>query len=544
MVTEQVQHHHERLIDTDFHRKGLKGGALGLISSTVVGVASTAPAYSLAATLGFVIAAIGLQAPIVTIIAFVPMLFIAFAYKELNSKDPDCGTTFTWGARAFGPPTGWFGGWGIVAADILVMASLAQIAGQYLFDLFNTTSIGYNASSTWVLLVGIAWIVLMTFICYVGIEVSANFQKVLLSIELTMLVLLSVWALVKVANGTAPPSHLAIAGSWFNPFQITSFSHFVNGVLLMLFIYWGWDTTVSVNEETRNPHVTPGRAAVLSTVILLATYALAVVATQSFAGICTTGICLGNPANQGDVLSVLGTSIFGTGQFGNVLYHLLLLMVLSSAAASTQTTFLPTARTVLAMGVYRAVPKVFARTHRRFLTPTWATVLMGLFSIILYVSLNYYSAGSVIADSVSALGVMIAFYYGLTGFTSVWFFRSTLFESARNLWLRGVLPLTGALMLWAALGYNLWFYWNPAQSYSPPVTIPIVHWQVGMVFIIDFVTVVLGIVLFFTYRAIAPPYFKGEVLNKDTPTLVPEAGQEVGLFGIDESEPPAGLQPA
>jgi len=99
-------------------------------------------------------------------------------------------------------------------------------------------------------------------------------------------------------------------------------------------------------------------------------------------------------------------------------------------------------------------------------------------------------------------------------------------------------------MLWAALGYNLWFYWNPAQSYSPPVTIPIVHWQVGMVFIIDFVTVVLGIVLFFTYRAIAPPYFKGEVLNKDTPTLVPEAGQEVGLFGIDESEPPAGLQPA
>src|SRR5208282_35172 len=113
--------------------KGLKGGALGFISSVVVGVASTAPAYSLAATLGF-IAIAGLQAPIITIVAFVPMLFISYGYKALNSADPDCGTTFTWGARAFGPKTGWWGGWGIVVADILVMASLAQVAADYLFQ--------------------------------------------------------------------------------------------------------------------------------------------------------------------------------------------------------------------------------------------------------------------------------------------------------------------------------------------------------------------------------------------------------------------------
>ena len=118
--------------------KGLKEGALGFVSSVVVGVASTAPAYSLAATLGFVVIAInGLQAPIITIIAFIPMLFVSYGYKELNNADPDCGTTFTWGARAFGPKTGWLGGWGIVAADILVMASLAQIAGQYVFLLFG-----------------------------------------------------------------------------------------------------------------------------------------------------------------------------------------------------------------------------------------------------------------------------------------------------------------------------------------------------------------------------------------------------------------------
>ena len=154
--------------------KGLKGGALGLISSTIVGVASTAPAYSLAATLGFVVIYInGLQAPIITILAFVPMLFISYGYKEMNYADPDCGTTFTWATRAFGPKTGWASGWAIVAADVLVMASLAQVAGQYVFLLVGANGIGQNATSGWVLLAGVSWIVVMAYICYRGIEVSA-----------------------------------------------------------------------------------------------------------------------------------------------------------------------------------------------------------------------------------------------------------------------------------------------------------------------------------------------------------------------------------
>src|SRR5580692_7309864 len=117
--------------------KGLKSGALGLVSSTVMGVASTAPAYSLAATLLFVVVIVGVKAPSVALLAFVPMLLCSIGYSEMNKADPDCGTTFTWATRAFGPRTGWFGGWGIVAADILVMASLAQIAGQYVFLLFG-----------------------------------------------------------------------------------------------------------------------------------------------------------------------------------------------------------------------------------------------------------------------------------------------------------------------------------------------------------------------------------------------------------------------
>src|SRR5512135_1173536 len=152
--------------------KGLKPGALGLVSSIVMGVASTAPAYSLAATLGLVVAAVGLGSPIVAVLAFVPMLLTSIGYSELNKADPDCGTTFTWTARAFGPRTGWMGGWGLIAADIIVMASLAQIAGRYFMQLVGVP----GAGTVWVTVAGVAFIALLTGVCYRGIEVSARLQ--------------------------------------------------------------------------------------------------------------------------------------------------------------------------------------------------------------------------------------------------------------------------------------------------------------------------------------------------------------------------------
>jgi hypothetical protein len=267
-VAEPVTQPAEQQVD-----KGLKAGALGLVSTTIIATASVAPAYSIAATLVFVVGAVALQSPAVAVLAFVPMLLTSIGYSELNKADPDCGTTFTWATRAFNPRTGWAGGWGIIAADVLVMASLAQVAGQYGFLLFNAKGIGENPGSSWVLLVGVLWIVVMTYICYRGIEVSANFQKALLAIELVMLAVLSVTALVKVGNGTAPPGHLTPSISWLNPFHISSFSAFASGIILMVFIYWGWDTAVAVNEETKDKNKTPGRAAILSTFILLSSTA-------------------------------------------------------------------------------------------------------------------------------------------------------------------------------------------------------------------------------------------------------------------------------
>jgi amino acid transporter len=504
--------------------KGLKSGALGLISSTVIATASVAPAYSIAATIVFVVVAVGLQAPLVAILAFIPMLLTSIGYSEMNKADPDCGTTFTWATRAFGPKTGWWGGWAIVAADVLVMASLAQVASQYVFLEFGAKGIGNTPTSGWVLVGGIIWIILMTGICYVGIEVSANFQKVLLSIELVMLVVLSVTALVKVGNGSAPAGHLTPHWSWLNPFDIPTFSAFVSGLILMVFIYWGWDTAVSVNEETRDRNRTPGLAAILSTFILLAIYALVIFSIQSFAGIGAKGTGLGNIANAGDALSVQANNIFGTHGAGPTFYHLLLLMVLSSAAASTQTTILPTARTTLSMAAYRAIPKSFAKIHPRFLTPTVSTLVMGLVSIAFYASVNYVSnATGVFGDAVTAIGMFIAFYYGLTGFACVWYYRHNLRSSARNLWMQGILPLTGALILWFLGGWSIWLNYdvNTANDFTS-WEVPGIHWKIGGAFVIAAGATLFGLVFFIYNRIANPAFFRKETLTRATPTLVPD----------------------
>jgi amino acid transporter len=502
--------------------KGLKSGAIGLISSTVIATASVAPAYSLAATLGFVVLAVGLKSPIIAVLAFIPMILTSIGYNELNKADPDCGTTFTWGTRAFGPKTGWAGGWAIVAADILVMASLAQVAGQYIFLLFGATGIGTNPASGWVLLTGVGWIVFMTAICYVGIEVSANFQKALLSIEVTMLLVLSVVALIRVGDGHHPAQSIHPAWSWLNPTGIT-FGAFASGLILMVFIYWGWDTALSVNEETKDPSKIPGRAAILSTIILVVTYAVAIFGAQSFAGIGTKGIGLANPSNSSDVLSVLGHAVFGTGAVGDVFYRLLLIMVLSSAAASTQTTILPTARTTLSMASYRALPKSFARIHPRFLTPTVSTLVMGGISILLYAGMNYISHGSVIADAVTSCGIFIAMYYGLTGISCAWYYRRNLRSSARNLWMQGILPALGGAILWFLGGWSLWEDYDFATGTSyTKWTIPGLHWEIGGVFVIVFASSLVGLLFFIYMRIVHPAFFRKETLTRATPTLVPD----------------------
>ncbi|MBJ7331133.1 MAG: APC family permease [Solirubrobacteraceae bacterium] len=463
--------------------KGLKKDALGFVSNLVIGVASTAPGYSLAATLGFIVgvAGIGLQSPAVLLVSFIPMLLIAAAYYYMNRADPDCGTTFSWATRAMGPYFGWLGGWAIVVADVLVMANLAQIAGLYSFLLVGWESAA--DSTVAVTVVGVVWIAVMTAICVYGIELSARTQVGLLGAEVITLALFAGVALYKVYAGDAGPGAIDPSLSWLNPFEIDSFSALVSGVLLGVFIYWGWDSTVTVNEESTNSSETPGRAALVSTVILLLIYVVVAIAAQAYGG----------PEelvkNADDVLSALGESVFGSP-----LDKILIIAVLTSAAASTQTTILPTARTSLSMARAGAMPESLGRVHSRFLTPHVSTILMGSLSIVWYVVLTLISE-NILFDSLAALGLMIAFYYGLTGFACAIYYRRELTRNVETFVLIGVAPVLGGVILLAIFIKSCIDLWDPANSESGDA-----WFGIGPPFIIGIGFLLLGVVLMLYWR--------------------------------------------
>jgi amino acid transporter len=518
--------------------KGLKIGAIGLFSTAVIALASTAPGYSIASAIQPIGGNAGVQTPVVMALAFVPMFFIAYAYKELNAVDPDCGTTFTWGTRAFGSTTGWMGGWAIVASDIIVMANLAQVAGQYTFSLFGLDGLANNVH--WVTLLGCIWILGMTWIAWRGIQASARTQMVLFGIELVMLVVFAVTALAKVSSGHGIEGSIHPSWSWFNPFAISSFATMATALLTATFIYWGWDTAVSVNEETDDVSRTPGRAAVLSTVVLLLTYVLVSTGIVAYAGVGDKGYGLGNEANSGDALSILGSSVFGDHGFGKVLAKLLVLAILSSAAASAQTSIMPTARTTLSMAVWKALPSKLGEVHPRYQTPTWSTWAMGLLSIAFYAGLAFVQHGNLLLDLIDSIGLLIAFYYGLTGFTCVWYFRRSM-HTPRQVLTRGVLPGAGGLILLALFVYGCFQYYPYSKGWSYTD----IH-GIGGIFVLGIGSLLLGVVLMLVWFAVAPSYFRKES------TLLPrgvhveaahhgvaeEAIASLGAFVVDQGAPP------
>ncbi|MGV8880745.1 MAG: APC family permease [Rhodoglobus sp.] len=487
--------------------KGLATGTLGLFGSTVIGLASTAPVYSLAATLGYVVLAVGAQAPIAFILAFVPMFFVAFAYRELNRAVPDCGTTFTWATKAFGPRVGWMGGWGVAVAGMVVLANLAQIGGKYFWLLINPEIAENTAIVT---VTGVVFIALMTVISYRGTEIGEKLQNVLLGIQYLALIIFVVAAVVSVANGTAPEGSTMPELSWFNPFAFESASGFVEAILLALFIYWGWDTCLALNEETKDPEKTPGRAAILSTIILLITYVGVTVAAMAYAGLGEAGIGLGNDTNADDVFLALKDLLFGPFAW------LLVVAVMVSAISSTQTTILPTARGTLAMAAYRALPKRFGVVHPKYQTPAFSTIVMGIVSTVFYVAMTIISE-DFLSDTILSLGLAIAFYYAITGFACVWFFRRELFTSAYNVVFKFLFPLLGALMLSAAFIFSAIDMFD--KDYGDTVI-----WGIGGVFVVGVGSLAIGVVLMIAWSFFprSKPFFRGETLNETSEVLVPE----------------------
>ena len=487
--------------------KGLSAGSVGLIGAIVIGISCIAPAYTLTGALGPTVAEVGVQLPAIFLVGFIPMLLVAFGYRELNSAMPDSGTSFTWATRAFGPWVGWMAGWGLIAATIVVLSNLAGIAVDFLYLMLsqifgNNSDIAALASNPFVnVATCLVFILIATWISYRDMQTTQKVQYWLVGFQLLVLIAFGIAAIVHISNGSAPdPTPVTL--DWFNPFAVTSFSAFAAGLSLSIFIFWGWDVTLTMSEETKGSRKTPGRAATLTVILIVIIYLFVAITAISFAGLGEDGIGLGNPDIQENVFFALAGPVLGP------LAILMSIAVLSSSAASLQSTFVGPARTLLAMGHYGALPEKFARVSPRFFTPGYATIVSAVVAAGFYTVMRFISE-DVLWDTITTLGMMICFYYGLTAFACVWYFRRRWFTRARNFFLTFLFPLVGGLILAVLFVTTLVDSMDPAYGSGSSVG------GIGLVFVLGMVILLSGVVVMLITAKRQPAFFRGEILSTD-----------------------------
>ncbi|WP_010525734.1 APC family permease [Nesterenkonia sp. F] len=465
------------------HSKGLSAGAVGVLGAVVIGVSTIAPAYTLSGAVGPTASAVGEHLPAVLIVGFIPMMLVAIGYRELNRAMPDSGTTFTWASKAFGPWIGWMGSWCLLAATILVLSNLAGIAVDFFYLAISqlvgepwiaelTRSVPVNVLTCLAFMAAAAWV------SYRGLEATKGVQYVLVSFQVLVLGWYSVAAFGHVGSGTAFDA-LDPSWEWFNPFGVESFSAFAAGIALSVFIYWGWDVVLTMNEESRGTTTTPGKAALVTILVVVGLYTMVTVATLSYAGVSTGEFGLGNPEIQGNVFAALAGPVMGPFAI------LMSLAVLSSSASSLQSTMISPARTMLAMGHYGALSEKYARVSPKHQTPAYATVVSVVIASVFYAVMRVVSE-NVLWDTITTLGMMVCFYYGVTALACVWYFRAEARASIGAFLTKMLAPLLGGLLLLIFFFQTAWDSMDPAYGSGSEIG------GIGLVFILGVLIFVLG----------------------------------------------------
>ena len=461
----------------------LRPDAIGFGDALVVGLAATSPAYSLAAVIGPIVALVGVHAPGILLASFVPMLLIAAAFAALNRADPDCGTTFSWVTRAMGPWAGWIGGWAIAMTGVLVVGSLAEVGVR--FTLLAVGLDGWESSTPVVLGLTVVLVVVMAALCVLGTELSARVQNGLIVAQTLALAVFAVVALVRGLRGDSPFGALTPAWSWLDPFGAGG-AALTGGLLLGVFAYWGWESAVNLTEETRDSRKTSGRAAIVSTLVLLVTYVGVTIAVLAFAG---TEYLSENADEEEAIFALLSTEVMGGWDW------VVLLAVATAAIASTQTTILPASRTGLSMARRHALPRRFGHIDPRHRTPDVSTWWVGGIASVWFVAVSLLSENALF-DTITALSLLIAFYYALTGIACAVYNRRRLTRSVSAFFLIGVGPLIGSALLVWLLGLSIRDLADPENSYTGAAWL-----GVGPPLVIGIGIFLVGLVVMFVWRA-------------------------------------------
>ncbi len=424
------------------HGSALRIGALSVVGSVAIALASAAPTASIALTLSAIVAAAGYASPVAVLVCGVPMLGIAVAYRRLNMWHVNCGGAYIWAGRAISPYFGFMVGWVIILAYLVGAMSIVLPIGPNALQLFDNS---YQHSQTAAALIGTVALVFVTGVAYVGIRATARLQVLLIAIEYIALTILAVIALVAVFGGDSRSA--SFDWSWFSWGTLGGTSGFVSASLIAVYMYSGWDTAILLNEETENARVSPGNAVVISVIGLAVIFAVFTFALQ---GAVKSGALQANGDNA---------LVYIAGTLGNsALAKVMVLTVVLSAVGSGLTCIVSGARVLFAMGYDRVIPSAFGRTHSSFRTPTLATIVG---AVVALVALWGYAkgSGSVVSafDTViSTVGLLFALFYAATGFAVAVYYRRLARRSVRGTLEIIVFPLASALFLcfimWKSVG--------------------------------------------------------------------------------------------
>jgi amino acid transporter len=397
----------------------LEGSALGTFESVVMGVAGTAPAFSVAATTTTLIAAVGILSPASILYCGFIMFGITLAFMHLNKTDANAGASYAWVSREFAPVIGFFAGWALLVASALFMVSGSIPAAT---STLHALAPQLAQDPVWVNAVAGGWLILVSALIIKGIKATSYSQIIMTVIEVGVLILITVLAFIKYGSHPLHPIQL-------HHFYITSFTPdlFVTGALTSLFFYWGWDVTVNLNEETRNGSEASSRAAMWAMMI----------AVLLFIGFVTAVMLAlsDQEINQSttDIMFTLSEKVLPQ-PWG----YLTIVAVILSSIGTLETSILQFTRTLFAKGRDSVLHPRFAKLHPSWRTPWVATLTITFFGLLfLFLASKLPSVSVIIKHSVEAIGFQICFYYSLTGFACAWHFRHTAFKSLSHL----VLPV-------------------------------------------------------------------------------------------------------
>jgi amino acid transporter len=502
---------HDPVIDPAMHGlkpKGLRKGSVSLLGAVAIGLAATAPAYSLTGALGYGALESGYQLPVVFLISVIPMFFVALAYKHLTAAAPDSGTVFTWGSKAIMPHIGWIGGYALLLSSILAGVGAAQI-------LVNATAVVLGIEEPSGLFeVGVAsvFILLTTWLVSLGAQESSRTTIILTIIQYGGLALFAAILFSHVFGGEQDPTAEAFSWQWFNPLAIDGFRALLGGFLVAIFIFWGFDASLAMSEETRGTAESAGRSGVTAIVITVITYVIFSVAALAYAGIDEeSATSLTNEDAIDDVFTSMATEAIGSQ--GAVIAALIVGL---SAFSATMSTVMPAARGVLAMATYKALPSRFEKVQDVHQTPRFATWFIGLTSLAIYVGLSLVSE-SIVEDSVYSVGISIITYYAVVAISAVVYFWRTAFGSLRTALGQVILPAIGALILIPAGLLEAYNMTDPDYGSGGSIA------GLGTVFVVGVLSLAFGVLLMIAWNIRAPAFFRGETLPREraTPAEIP-----------------------